>query len=171
MLLKQFHDLVEVFSKKASDELPKQRALDYRIELIGPADIGFPPLRRMNDQELHKVKKYLDKHLAKGFIMPSSASIASPVLFVRKLNGGLRFYVDYWKLNERTKKNRYPIPLINKTLGRLEGAKFFTKIDIRQAFHRLRIHPDSEEITTFRTRFRAFMFKVLLFSLTNRLLL
>ena len=168
VLPNRFHDLIDVFSKKASDQLAQHRDIDHKIELTeAAADIGYPPLRRMSDQELQEVKKYLDENLAKGFIVPSSASIASPVLFVRKPSGGLRFCVDYRKLNDKTKKNRYPIPLIDETLGRLQGAKFFTKIDIRQAFHRLRMNPDSKEMTTFRTRFGAFMFEVMPFGLTN----
>ena len=49
----------------------------------------------MSPHKLQKVKEYLDKNLAKGFIEPSSSSYASPILFVLKKNGGLRFCVDY----------------------------------------------------------------------------
>jgi Reverse transcriptase (RNA-dependent DNA polymerase) len=86
----------------------------------------------------------------KGFIVASAAGIASPVLFVRKPNGGLRFYVDYRKLNGLTKKDRYPLPLIDETLARLGHAKFFTKLDIRQAFYRIRMNEEDEDLTTFR---------------------
>lgn len=48
-------------------------------------------------------------------------------------------------------KDRYPLPLIDETLARLNEAKVFTKLDIRQAFHRIRMDPSSEELTTFRT--------------------
>lgn len=52
-------------------------------------------------------------------------------------------------------------------LARISKAKIFTKLDIRQAFHRIRIHPDSEELTTFRTRYGSYKCKVLPFGLTN----
>jgi len=55
--------------------------------------------------------------MSKKFIDKSTAPFASPVLFVRKLGGGLRFCVDYWKLNAITKKDRYPLPLIEETLA------------------------------------------------------
>jgi Reverse transcriptase (RNA-dependent DNA polymerase) len=64
--------------------------------------------------------------------------------------------VDYRKLNALTKKNRYPLPLIDETLARLSKAKVYTKLDIRQAFHRIRISPESEELTAFRTRYGLF---------------
>ena len=64
---------------------------------------------------------------------------ASPVMFVKKPGGGLRFCVDYRGLNAVTVKNRYLLPLIAETLHRLARAKIFTKLDIIAAFNRLRI--------------------------------
>jgi Reverse transcriptase (RNA-dependent DNA polymerase) len=88
-------------------------------------------------------------------------------LFVRKGDRSLRFYINYRKLNALTRKDRYPLLLINKTLARLRKTKIFTKLDIRQAFHKMRIHPDSEELITFRTRYGVYKYKVLPFGLTN----
>ena len=58
---------------------------------------------------------------------------------MKKLGGGLRFYVDYRGLNTITIKNRYPLPLISETLDRLLKAKIYTKLDIISAFNRIRI--------------------------------
>ena len=55
------------------------------------------------------------------------------LLVLRKKDGSLRLCVDYRKLNEITKKNRYPLPLIEETLARLAEVKVYSKIDIRQA--------------------------------------
>ena len=103
----------------------------------------------------------------KGFIVPSNSPFASPVLFVTKPNGSLRFCIDFRKLNSITKKDQHPLPLIDETLARLSKAKLFTKLDIRQAFHRIRMDPASEELTTFRTRYGTYKCKVLPFGLTN----
>jgi hypothetical protein len=118
-------------------------------------------------EELTAIRGYLYDNLEKGFIVESKAPFASPVLFVRKSDGSLRFCVDYRKLNALTKKNRYPLPLIDETLARLSKAKIFTNLDIRQAFHRIRISPESEELTAFRTRYGLFQYKVLPFGLTT----
>jgi hypothetical protein len=75
--------------------------------------------------------------------------------------------MDYYKLNALTKKNHYPLPLINKTLARLNQAKVFTKLDIYQVFHRIRISPESKELITFRIYYGLFEYRVLLFGLTN----
>jgi hypothetical protein len=106
-------------------------------------------------------------NLSKGFISKSQAPFAAPILFARKANGGLRFCVDYQKLNAITQKDRYPIPLLEETLARISGARIFTKLDIRQAFHRVRIDPALEDLTTFRTRYGCYKYKVVPFGLTN----
>ena len=60
------------------------------------------------------------------------------------------------------------MPSIDKTLVRISQAKIFTKLDIRQVFHRICIYPNSKELTTFRTRYGAYKYKVLPFGLINR---
>ena len=121
----------------------------------------------MSPEELDAIKQYLDSHLAKAFIKASLASYSLPVLFVKKLGGEIQFCVDYRRLNTITKKDRYPIPLIEEILAQLEGAKYFTKIDIRQAFYRIRMSKDSKELTTFLTRFGTFKYLVMPFGLCN----
>ena len=71
----------------------------------------------MLDKELSLYKKYIKENLSKGFITASSALYVSSVLFVQKPKGGLRFCVDYQKLNTMTRKDWYLIPLIDKTLA------------------------------------------------------
>ena len=66
-----------------------------------------------------------------------------------------------------TIKNRYPLPLISELLDRVKGAKFFTKIDVRDAFNRLRIASRDEYKTAFRTRYGHFEYCVMPFGLTN----
>jgi transposase InsO family protein len=164
---KAYHYLLEFWSKWESDILPPHREGDHKIELTDENTLGFSHLNKHSLEELVAMREYLASNLAKGFIVSSKAPFASPVLFARKGDGSLRFCVDYRKLNALTKKNRYPLPLIDETLARLSRAKIFTKLDIRQAFHRIRIDPDSEELTAFRTRYGLFQYKVMPFGLTN----
>lgn len=164
----EYHAYLDVFSKKESDTLPPHRGPnDHRIELEGDAVPSYCPLYKQSAEELEAAKKYITENLHKGFIVPSSAPFASPILMARKPGGGLRFCVDYRKLNAITKKDVYPLPLIDEMLQRVPKAKYFTKIDIRQGFHRIRIHPDSEDLTTFKTRYGSFKYKVMPFGVTN----
>ena len=85
----------------------------------------------MSHKELLVLKEYIEENLAKGFIRHSSPPAGAPVLFVKKADGSLRFCVDYRGLNEMTIKNQYPLPLIQETLARLQKARWYTKLDLR----------------------------------------
>jgi Reverse transcriptase (RNA-dependent DNA polymerase) len=168
-LPEEYRDIIDAFSKAASDTLPPRRPYDHKIQLTDDNTDGlsYSPLRHQSADELRAVKQYLIENLHKGFIEASQAPFAAPILFVKKSDGSLRFCIDYRKLNNLTRKDQYPLPLIEETLARLSKARIFTKLDIRQAFHRIRIDPDSEELTTFRTRYGAYKCKVMPFGLTN----
>ncbi len=90
----KYYDLLDVFSKKNSDILLSHRKY-HKIKLEEEQKYGYAPLYKMPPQELDAVKHYLDLYLAKGFIQASSAFYSSPVLFVKKPGGGIRFCVDY----------------------------------------------------------------------------
>ena len=91
----------------------------------------------ISKDELLVVKKYINKHFDKGFICSSIFLAAAPILFAKKLGGGIRFCVDYRGLNTIIIKNRYPILLIYETFKRLNQAKIYTKLDIIAAFNYL----------------------------------
>jgi hypothetical protein len=123
----------------------------------------------MSRDELLVLRKTLTDLLNKGFIRVSSSSAAAPVLFVRKPGGGLRFCVDYQGLNRVTKKDRYPLPLIYKTLRNISKARWFTKLNVIVAFHKIRITEGDKWKTAFRTCYRLFKWLVTPFGLANAL--
>ena len=165
----KYHDFLDVFDKAKANILPPHRPYDHKLEFTQEGHQNLPKSRLypISGYKLQKVKEYLEEHLKKGFIVPSQAPFASPVLFAAKPDRGLRFYIDYRKLNAITKRNRYPIPLIDKVLGRVQGYKYLTRLDIITAFNKLRIHPESEDFTTFITSLGVYKYRVLLFGLTN----
>jgi len=73
----------------------------------------------MSKDKLLVVKKYINKHLNKGFIRPSILLAAAPILLTKKPRGGIQFYINYRGLNAIIIKNRYLVPLIYKTLKQL----------------------------------------------------
>jgi hypothetical protein len=77
----------------------------------------------MSRGELLVLRKELTSLLKKGFIQVSSSPAAAPVLFAKKPGGGLHLYINYRALNKITKKDRYPLPLIQETLNNLSKAK------------------------------------------------
>ena len=80
--------------------------------------------------------------------------MGSPILFVPKPNGrGLRLCVDYRALNKITIPNRYPLPLMQKLQDRVHGARWFTKLDLKNGFNLIRIKEGDEWKTAIRTRY------------------
>ncbi|KKF92075.1 Integrase p58 [Ceratocystis platani] len=141
--------------------------MDHHIPLVEGAKLPFGPLYSMSRDELKALREWLDENLQKGFIRPSSSHVASPVLFVKKADGGLRFCVDYRALNAVTIKDRYPLPLVKETLNNLHGMRYFSKIDIISAFNNLRMTAVEEYLTAFRTRFGLLESLVMPFGLTG----
>jgi len=121
----------------------------------------------MSYDKLTTLCTWLDKNLAKGFICPSSLHVTSPVLFVKKLGGGLWLCIDYCALNDVSAKDCYPLLLIKETLNNLQGMKYFTKIDIISAFNNVCMKDGHEHLTAFLTCFSLFELLVMLFGLTG----
>jgi hypothetical protein len=84
--------------------------------------VPYSPLYAMLRDELLVLRCTLLDLLDKGFIRVSNLLAALLVLFVQKLEGGLRFCVDYRALNALTKKDRYPLLLIKETLNIIRQA-------------------------------------------------
>ena len=63
----------------------------------------------------------------------------------------MRMYVDYRGLNALTIKNKYPLPRIDELFDQLNGAKYFTKIDLRSGYHQVRVRAGDVPLTAFRT--------------------
>jgi hypothetical protein len=155
-----------MFSKSESSILPPHRSIDHKIELLPDAALfKVYPLYSISADQLIALKEYLTEVLRKEWIVPNAAEYGSPVLFAKKPNGGLRFCVNYRAINARLKKNVYSLPLIFETLDRFGKAKLFTKLDVRNAFHRIRMNPGFEKITIFRTRFGQYKYQVFPFGL------
>ncbi len=166
-------DFGELFSAKAAAKLPPHRpGIDHKIELIKNTDgmepsLPWGPLYSMSREELLVLRKVLNDLLDKGFIRASSSEAAAPVLFVRKGNGGLRLCCDYRALNAITRRDRYPLPLISETLRNLARARWFTKLDVTAAFHKIRMAEGHEGKTAFRTRYGLFEWLVCPFGLNG----
>ena len=91
----------------------------------------------ISKDKLLVVKKYINEYLNKGFICFSISLVAAPILFAKKLGGGIWFYINYRGFNTITIKNWYPVLLIYKTFKWLSQAKIYTKLDIIAAFNYL----------------------------------
>jgi len=121
----------------------------------------------MAPAEMKELKNQLQELTDKGFIRPSTSPWGVPVLFVKKKVGSLRMCIDYRQLNKATVKNKYPLPRIDELFNQLQGAKVFSKIDLRSGYYQLRIKPDDVPKMAFRSRYGHFEYFVMPFGLTN----
>ena len=122
---------------------------------------------RMASAELQERKVQLQDLLDRGFIRPSTSPRGALVLFAKKKDKTLRFYIDYRRLNGVTIKNRYPLERIDNLFDQLRGARVYSKIDHGTDYHQLRVREADIPTTTFRTQYGHFEFIVMLFGLTN----
>ena len=103
--------------------------------------------------ELAALKEQLDTLLASGRIVHSASPFGAPILFAKKKDGGLRMCIDYRALNRNSVLDRYPLPRIDELLGRLKGAKIFSKLDLRDGYHQIPMAHDDMHKTAFCTRY------------------
>jgi septum formation topological specificity factor MinE len=106
------------FKKKANDILSHKKH-DHRIELLleKKKNHEYASLYNLSEEKLQLIEKYFKKDLNKDFIESSIVFYASSILFVKKSDDELCFYVDYKKLNVIIKKNKYSISFITKTIA------------------------------------------------------
>ena len=172
-LPKHYHSFLDLTSRTEADRLPPLRGkgVDHKIEIEEKdgklQEVPWGALYNMSRDELLVLRKTLTELLDKNFIRVSNSPAAAPVLFVRKPGGGLRFCVDYRGLNKITRKDRYPLPLVYETLRNVGRAKWYSKLDVIAAFHRIRIAEGDEWKTAFRTRYGLYEWMVTPFGLAN----
>lgn len=164
-LLRRFKD---VFPKELSYmSLPPEREINHTIPLQPGAKPVFRPMYRYSPRELQEMETQITELLRLGLIEPCNSPWGSPVLFVPKKGGKLRMCFDGRWLNKVTVRHAYPLPRVDDLLDRLHGATCFSGLDLMSGYHQIRIAPEDQEKSAFRTPFGLYKWKVLCFGLVN----
>jgi len=147
--------------------LAPRRTFDHAINLKEGAEPPWGPIYPMSAYPLNELDKYLKKMLVEGKIADSESPYSAPILFVPKSDGSLRLWVDYRNLNKLTILNKYPLPLMDKLQDCVAGAKVFTKLNLNDEYHLIRMRNGDVHKTAFRTRYGQYDYMVMPFGLVN----
>src|SRR5688572_8001937 len=138
----------------------------HRIETEGATPVR-EPLRRQPFMYRTIIDEQVDQMIANGIVEPTQSEWASNVVLAKKKDGTMRFCVDYRRLNERTRKDSYPLPRVEDCLDALAGASWFSTLDLRSGYHQVAMEPKDAHKTAFVTRKGIFRWKVMPFGLCN----
>jgi len=163
----EFRQYSRVFSDEEAQRLPKHRPWDHKIDLLPDKSMRKTSIYRLTPPEKVALKKYITDGLAQGTLRWSEAPDACSFFFINKKDGKLRPVQDYRPLNDITRKNAAPIPLILELVDKLLGARFFTKLDVRWGYNNICIQEGDEWKATFKTPLGLFEPMVMTFGLCN----
>jgi hypothetical protein len=166
---KHLHKWLDIFDEQKSNQFPPSRPWDHAIEMEEgwtPSDCKLYPL---SPGERNSLDEWVDNQLKKGYIWPSKSPQASPFFFTGKKDGKLRPIQDHRRLNKKTRKNQYPIPLISEIIDKLRGARYFTKLDVCWGYNNICIKEGDEWKAAFKTQRGLFEPTVMFFGLCNSL--
>ena len=169
ILPKSYLGFQDVFCKESFDELPEQKQWDHAIDLKPESQPFSSKVYPMSPIKQKEHDDFLKENLSSGHLHPLKSPMASPVFFVMKKDGKLRFFQDYQNLNAMTVKNTYPLPLVPDIINQISDSKarYFTKLDVHWGYNNVRIKEGDKWKATFQTNRGLFKPLVMFFSLTN----
>ncbi|KAG6464992.1 hypothetical protein O3G_MSEX014865 [Manduca sexta] len=153
------------FSDNLND-LGLTNVVQMEIDLNDSKPVVYRPYR-LSFPEREQVRSMVKEMMEAGIICESSSPYASPVLIVKKKTGESRLCVDYRALNNKTRKEYYPLPLIDDQLDRLAGNSLFISLDLASGYYQIPIELKSQDKTAFVTPDGQYQFKRMPFGLAN----
>uniref|UniRef100_A0A3B3I0W1 Gypsy retrotransposon integrase-like protein 1 n=1 Tax=Oryzias latipes TaxID=8090 RepID=A0A3B3I0W1_ORYLA len=146
-IINKLNSIPEVFSRHDFD-FGKTEKVKHKIKLSDPTPFKQRP-RPIHPQDVDSVRNHLQDLLGSGIIRESTSPFASPIVVVRKKDGGVRLCIDYRKLNSQTIKDAYALPKLEDTFTALSGSKWFTVLDLKSGYYQIEMEEEDKEKTAF----------------------
>ena len=159
---KKLHDILQK-NAPVFDGLGKLKGQTFQLNIDPTANPEAQSQRRIPYHIRNKVKDAIIA-LEKDDIIEQvpedePTPWVSPIVAEPKKDGGVRICVDMRQANEAIKRIRHPIPTVDDVRFELNSAKYFSKLDLSQAYHQLELDPKSRHITTFSTHVGLYRYK------------
>ncbi|GME75744.1 unnamed protein product [[Candida] boidinii] len=164
---KLIDDFRDVITQQDFQNVPPNKEVQHKIILMENTDPVWRNQYRLGRREQEELQVQIAELIEKKFIKPSTSPFNSPILFVKKKDGSYRLCIDYRALNNRTIKNKFPLPYIEDILDRVSRAKIFSKLDLMSGYHQVQIDEKDRYKTAFSTPHGHYEWVVMPFGLTN----
>ena len=148
------------------DDLGEIKGVKHRVNVQGAEPIA-QPMRPVPLAKRGVITEEVARMLRCGVIQPSSSPWSSPIVLIKKKDGGWRFCVDYRRLNDLTKKDKHPLPRIDDMLDRLSQGRYFSSVDLNSGYWQIAMDEESYEETAFTVAEGHYEFVKMPFGLTN----
>ena len=159
-LMLEFRDLWESERRGATTHTQHDILLDTARPI-------FTRPRRFTDEQQKVIIEETRAMLDAGVIEESTSPYASDVVLVRKPTGAWRFCIDFRRINDRTIKDKYPLPPIQDLIRAIRESRYFVALDLRSGYWQILLADTAKPVTAFRTPRGLFQFRVMPFGLTN----
>lgn len=137
------------------DDFGQTNVIDFKIRLHPNTTPCRAKVRPLNPAQEKNLAEQISEWLKGDIISPCGpeesewASAMVPVLKKGSDPPKYRWCLDYRYLNSKTTKDSYPLPSIDNNLHKLSGAKYFSSLDSIGAFHNIKMHQESQPLTSF----------------------